>query len=250
LDLQTAALSVAVFVIAVMYSAVGHGGASGYLMVLSLAGVPLASMASTALVLNVVVAGISACTYLRAGHLDWRRALPFVVSSVPAAMLGGLTPISLQLFSLILAIILSWSAYRLAFGTQRVLADDRQFQPVPNTVALLIGAVLGYLSGLIGIGGGIFLSPIIIMKHWASPQQTSAIASVFIVVNSLAGMAGRAIAGNLDLHSSFWLVAAGVFGGLIGSHVGANLLPRSTICRVLSVVMVIAIGKLALSAIH
>jgi uncharacterized membrane protein YfcA len=138
----------------------------------------------------------------------------------------------------------------LAFGTEQVLDESRRYVPVPKPMALLIGAVLGYLSGLIGVGGGIFLSPIIIMKHWASPQQTSAIASVFIVVNSLAGMAGRAIAGSLDLHSSFWLIAAGVLGGLIGSHVGANILPRSTICRLLSIVMMVAIGKLALSAFH
>jgi uncharacterized membrane protein YfcA len=250
LNLHDAALSVAVFVIAVMYSAVGHGGASGYLMVLSLAGVPLASMASTALLLNVVVAGIGACTYQRAGHFNWRKALPFVLSSVPAAMLGGLTPISLQLFSIVLALVLGWSAYRLAFGTDRILDENAHYEPVPRLVALLIGAGLGYLSGLIGIGGGIFLSPIIIMKRWASPQQTSAIASVFIVVNSLAGMVGRAIAGSLDLHSSFWLIAAGVLGGIVGSHVGANVLRRATICRLLSVVIAVAIGKLALTAIH
>jgi hypothetical protein len=240
----------AIFVVAALYSAVGHGGASGYLAVLSLASVPHDETASTSLLLNILVATLSAAAYARAGHLNLKLAAPFIALSVPAAFLGGLTPISDKVYYGLLALALGFSAYRLAFFSNKVLGQGEP-TPAPYKVAIPTGAALGWISGMIGIGGGVFLSPVMLLRRWATPQQTSAIAALFIVVNSIAGMLGRLTSGSFNTTSSFVpLVVAAVLGGAIGSHLGANSFSRKTICQVLAAVLSLAVAKLALEVVH
>lgn len=239
-------ITAAVFVVALLYSMVGHGGASGYLAVLSLSGAQKNQMASTALVLNVLVASLALLTYARAGHFQWRTALPFIAFSVPAAFLGAMLPVSEKFYLGVLALVLIYSAIELGLRTNRIL-DEVQPKPPPLAVSLSIGAALGWLSGVVGVGGGIFLSPLLLFKRWANPQQTSAVSALFILVNSISGIAGKITGGAFETSSCLHLVIAGFLGGLIGSHLGARRLSRPVICRVLAVVLMLAAIKLILT---
>lgn len=202
-------------------------------------------MSSTALVLNMVVAVTGTVMYARAGHLDLRKAFPFIVTSVPAALLGGYIHIPEKIYDVVLALVLTYSAIRLGINTKKLLANEDTKMP-STVVASSIGAGLGLLSGVVGIGGGIFLSPIMLLKRWTKPQETSAIAALFIVVNSASGICGRLLGGQFAVASSMpWLVAAAA-GGLIGSHMGASTMSHEAICRVLAAVLMIAVCKMAM----
>ncbi len=236
------AITAAVFVVALLYSMVGHGGASGYLAILSLAGTEKKYMTSTSLLLNVLVASMSTFFYWRAGHMRWRMAIPFIVLSVPAAYIGAMMPISEKIYLSILALVLAYSAMQLGLRTRTIL-EQGEYNPPPLAVSLPVGGALGLLSGIVGVGGGIFLSPLMLLKRWANPQETSATAALFIVVNSIAGIAGKIVGGNFEISACLPLIVAGFLGGLLGSHLGANKLSRLAICRVLSVVLLLAVVK-------
>ncbi len=180
--------------------------------------------------------------YARAGHLNMGKALPFIVRSVPAALLGGYIHIPEKTYDLVLAFVLTYSAFRLGINTKKLLADEDTTMP-SNAVASSIGAGLGLLSGVVGIGGGIFLSPIMLLKRWAKPQEISAIATLFIVVNSASGI--RLLGGQFAVASSMPRLIAAAAGGLIGSHMGASTMSREAICRVLAAVLMIAVCKMA-----
>lgn len=237
--------TVAIFIVATLYSMVGHGGASGYLAVLSLTGLNHMEMASTALVLNVLVATLSSYAYARAGHLKWRLALPFVILSIPCAFVGGLIHIPDKIYESLLVIVLLYSAWRLLFFTNKLLKPEDRRRP-SKFAALVSGALLGLLSGMVGIGGGIFLSPLLLFKRWATPQETSAIAALFIVVNSFAGIAGRITGGHFSVASCEPYLVAALLGGALGSHLGANRLSREAVCRVLAAVLMTAVCKMAM----
>lgn len=234
-----------IFLIAALYGSVGHGGASGYLAVLSLLMVNHQVTSSTALILNLFVAGIAFWSYFRVGAFSWRLTVPFVLASVPMAFLGGFLKTSTPVYDLLLALALFGSVVRLLLpGFQQFKADE--IRPVSHLVALMTGGVLGFLSGLVGVGGGIFLSPIMILCRWASPKTTSATAAAFILVNSLAGLCGRFAHHNLVVDGFWPLVAAGVLGGLLGSGYGARWASNPMLCRLLALVMLIAAGKMIL----
>lgn len=245
---------------AAVYASVGHGGASAYLAILSLYGVSPAEMATSALVLNVLVAGIAALTYLRAGHLSWRLAWPFAVTSVPAAYLGGLLHVSPRAYAILLAMALAFAAFRLWLGPAeakaaagRMASDGRahgEFSPTRTSsnpvrlpTALASGAAIGMLSGIVGVGGGIFLSPLMILAGWAGAKETAAVSAAFIVVNSIAGLAGRAARDALVLGDLAPLVAAAFAGGLAGAWVGARRLLPIHVRRVLAATLLFVAGK-------
>lgn len=240
------AITAAVFVVALLYSMVGHGGASGYLAILSLAGTDKKYMTSTSLLLNVLVASMSTVFYWRAGHMRWRMAIPFIVLSVPAAFIGAMMPISEKIYLSVLAAVLAYSAVQLGLRTHKLL-EQREYTPPPLAVSLPVGGVLGLLSGIVGVGGGIFLSPLMLLKRWANPQETSATSALFIVVNSVAGIAGKIAGNTFEFTDCLHLIAAGFLGGLLGSHLGANKMSRVAICRVLAVVLLLAVLKLVIA---
>jgi len=237
-----------IFFVAALYSSVGHGGASGYLAVLSFFAVSPEKMSTTALMLNVLVAGLATWSYYRAKHLSMKLAWPFILASIPAAFVGGTIRISEKTYFLLLALVLLFAAFRLAFSS-RAGADQTSDKPVNPGISLPVGAGIGILSGVVGVGGGIFLSPIMLLMKWASVKQTAAVSALFIVVNSLAGLGGRVLRGSFDVSTSIPIVVAAFAGGLIGSYFGASKFSGLVLRRILGIVLVIAAFKLIVTIV-
>ena len=238
-----ALLLLLVFLVAAAYSSVGHGGASGYLAVLSFFGLAPAAMAPSALCLNLLVAGTSFVSYKRAGHFVFRLLWPFLLTSIPFAFLGGLTAVSARAYLVLLAAVLFFAAYRLIAVVPP--SQEEYFVRAPSLwVALPVGAGIGFLSGIIGVGGGIFLSPLILLMKWADAKRTAAASAAFIWINSLAGLYGQLLRKQVDWSALVWLVAAAFAGGLVGSYVGAWRLGGVWLRRILGVVLLLATLKL------
>jgi len=230
------------FLIALLYASVGHGGASGYLAVLSLVAVKPDEMATTALILNLFVATVTLVSFMRAGHFSARLAWPFIVTSVPAAFLGGVVPIPVRLYAVMLAAALGVAAFRLAVELPGH-REDSVARP-RLAVAMPVGGGIGWISGAVGVGGGIFLSPLLLFLRWATPKQAAAASAGFILVNSLAGLVGRAARSGLAYGPLVPLLVAALIGGLIGAHLGANHFSGKALKRLLAVVLLIAAAKL------
>ena len=240
-------ISVLIFLVATLYSSVGHGGASGYLAILSLFAIAPSVMSSTALVLNVLVAGTGVFAFLRAKHLLCSLSWPFILLSIPAAFLGGLVHVADKTYFVLLALALLAAAVRLSLSFAASEGETPVSAP-SMAVSLPIGGVIGFLSGIVGVGGGIFLSPIMILRRWADPKKTSAVAALFIVVNSLAGILGRVARGGFEFSVALPFLVAAVFGGIAGSYYGANRFSGMTLRRLLSAVLLIAAFKLVAAA--
>lgn len=237
-----------IFIVAALYSSVGHGGASGYLAVLSLFAFAPSFMSTTALILNVLVAGVGMIHFIRAGHFSIRNAWPFVLLSVPSAFLGGYLKVSEKVYFLLLAVVLLFAAYRM-FTSAKGTATDESTKRPSRSVAIAGGAGIGLLSGVVGVGGGIFLSPIMIFLRWATTKQTAAISAFFIVVNSLAGLGGRAVRGGLELGTIWPLVLGAFAGGFLGSYMGSTRLSGAFLRKLLALVLLIASFKLILVSV-
>jgi uncharacterized membrane protein YfcA len=201
------------------------------------------TMASTALVLNILVASISFSNYYRAGHLNPVLLWPFLLTSIPAAFLGGYLKLSDQIYYTLLYAVLTFVALRLLFFSNRRNNQSQTHVP-PIWAALLTGLGIGLLSGMVGIGGGIFLSPVIILAGWGSPKQSSAVAAAFIVLNSLSGLTGRFLGGNFVFDVfGFALIPFGLLGALGGSWMGAQRWSSLSLRRTLGVVMSLAVSN-------
>ncbi len=228
-------------IVAFLYASVGHGGASGYLALMSLFAFPIAFMKPTALVLNIIVSGISFYFYFREKQFDWKLFYPFALTSIPFSFLGGLLTIETHLYKMILATVLIFAVLRLL----GILGKEKpQLQPVNFPLALLIGALIGFLSGLIGIGGGIILSPVLLLFGWATMKQTAAVSALFILVNSVAGLLGFISKGESLPMSSFLVIAIVSVGGILGGYYGSKKFNTVTLRNILALVLGIAIVKL------
>jgi uncharacterized membrane protein YfcA len=234
------------FGVAVLYSSVGHGGASGYLALFTLAGVAATVAAPVALVLNVVVATISFLGFRHAGHFRQRLLLPFVLTSVPCAYLGGLLAVPESTVRPILGVALLLAAGRLLLPSDGVLRTEPVLEHQRTWLAPLIGALLGFVSGMIGIGGGVFLSPILLFLGWADLKTTAATSAAFIVLNSISGLLGHAARGPLPWIPVAVLALAVGAGGLAGSLLGAQRFRTRHLRLALAAVLVLAGAKLTL----
>lgn len=236
-------LSALVFFIATLYASAGFGGASGYLTAMSFFAIPVHVMASTALVLNILVSSVSFASYTRAGHLRLSLLLPFLGTSIPAAFLGGYMKISEQTYLTLLYLVLTYLALRMLFFRTPAESDTWVPRPLPIWAALTAGTGIGLLSGMLGIGGGIFLSPLILLMEWGSPKQAAASAGGFIALNSVSGLAGRALGGTLAFgEAGLWLLPAGLLGALVGSRLGALKFSTTGVRRALGLILSIAAG--------
>lgn len=233
-------LIAAVAVVAVLYSSVGHAGASGYIAVMSLLSIAPATIKPVALLLNVAVALIGTMQFTRAGHFRWSLFWPFALAAVPCAALGGYLQLPVATFKMLVGIALLLSAANLLLRPPA----ERRTQAPPLPVALIVGAALGLLAGLTGTGGGIYLTPLMLFLHWAPMRQVAAVSAPFILLNSLSGLAGHFAAGNSIPVLAWPLLLAVVVGGAIGATLGARYLPVPVIKRVLALVLLIAGVKL------
>jgi uncharacterized protein len=233
------------FVIALLYSTVGHAGASGYLATMALLSFTPEVMKPTALALNIIVAFVTTIRFAMAGYFSWRLFWPFALASVPMAYIGGGLAMHTTIYKILVGIALLFAAAHIILRSN-VAPEDAERAGYPGLGAsLAVGGGIGFLSGLTGVGGGIFLSPVLIILHWAGLRRTAAVAAAFILLNSISGLAGYLQKGGaFPDHIAFWSAAV-VSGGLIGSSLGATKF-NSPVLRVLLGVMLVMAGvKLA-----
>jgi len=240
---QVMLLSCAIGLVAFLYSSVGHAGASGYIAVMTLAEFEPQVIKPTALTLNILVAAMAAWQFARRGHFSWALLWPFSLSAVPLAFLGGYLNLPTNIFNLLIGVILLYSAGQFLAHSR----DDQVITP-PSAVfvAVPLGAGLGLLSGLTGTGGGILLTPLLLLMRWASAKSAAGVSSVFILLNSIAGLLGNySSSRHLPLIVVPLLVVV-VIAGCAGAYLGSQKFQPTTVKRLLAVVLIIASGKLLL----
>ena len=243
-DWIVALLAAGMLVAAFGYAAVGHGGASAYIAAMALAGIAPAEMRPIALLLNILVSSMGTWKFYRAGFFRWRLFWPFAVVSIPMAYLGGAVTLPGSAYKVLVGAVLLYAAWQLWRSGKRG-EEMREIREPPLGWAMVIGAAMGLLAGLTGVGGGIFLSPLLLMLGWAGTKQTSAVAAPFILVNSLAGLAAVFMAKGTALPTYVWiLVPAVLVGGWLGAEYGSRRFANPVVRRVLAVVLALAGAKM------
>jgi uncharacterized membrane protein YfcA len=244
-DTTIAILVLLFMIVGALYSSVGHAGASGYLAVMALMCVDAAIMRPTALTINVLVATITFVQFARAGHFSWRLFWPFAVTSIPAAFVGGGIHLPARPLKIAIGVVLVLSAGRMVWSALRPSADPTDPKPPALPLAFACGCALGLVAGLTGTGGGIFLSPVMLVFNWADTKRTAATASLFVLLNSLAGLGGMATTGWSPPAWLAVLAASACAGGLIGSTYGSRRATPRVLFLLLAGVLLIAGVKLA-----
>jgi uncharacterized membrane protein YfcA len=224
-----------------LYASVGHGGASGYLALMALFSFAPETMKPTALLLNLFVAGISFYYYFREGYFNKRLFLSFAISSIPFAFLGGTIEVDASIYKKILAILLVFAILKMlnVFGKESTTIKN-----VKPWQGLLVGGIIGFFSGLIGIGGGIILTPVILLLHWGKMKEAAAVSALFIWVNSASGLIGQFTTGVSLNKDSFILVAIALIGGVLGGYFGSKKINNQNLRYILAFVLVMACFKL------
>jgi uncharacterized protein len=235
-------LLLSVFFVAILYSSVGHGGASGYLAVLSLFGIAVLDIKTSALILNIIVSGIAFFFYFKQEFFKWKLFYPFALLSIPMSFLGSMIKINPSLYKQILGICLVFAVLRIlgVFGKEK----NEKTKNVPLVLALVIGAVLGLVSGIIGIGGGIILTPIMLIFSWGKVKEVAAVSALFIFVNSISGLIGTFKQDFIFTQELISWISIAVLGGIIGSFWGSKKALNVNLKRVLAGVLFFASIKL------
>jgi len=229
------------FAIAFLYASVGHGGASGYLALMAIFSFSPQVMKPTALLLNLFVSTVSFIQFYRGGHFKWKIFLPFAIASVPMAFVGGLITIDGTIYKKILGLLLIIPIIRFLFFSNIKVEEKKE----PNiALSVLIGALIGFLSGLIGIGGGIILSPVLLLLKWTDQKQTAAISAAFIFVNSLSGLFGQLKKGIYFSADMYAYVAIAFVAGLCGAYFGSLKFKQTILKNTLGLVLALAAYKL------
>ncbi|HEV8286121.1 MAG TPA: sulfite exporter TauE/SafE family protein [Chitinophagaceae bacterium] len=229
------------FLVAFLYSSVGHGGASGYLALMAIFSVSPEVMKPTALLLNLFVSMTSFIQFYRGKHFKWKIFLPFALTSVPMAYVGGLITIEADIYKKILGILLLIPIIRFLFFANITVKDIKKSNLV---LSLIIGATIGFFSGLIGIGGGIILSPVLLLLKWTDMKQTAAISALFIFVNSCSGLAGQLTKGINFSTDMYAYVAVAFIGGVCGAYYGSLRFRHAVLKYMLAAVLMVAAYKL------
>lgn len=235
-------LTIGVLTIALLYSSVGHAGASCYIAIMSLLNIIPAAIKPTSLVLNILVACIGAFHFSTAGHFSWRLFWPFAVLSVPMAFVGGYLTLPVRPFSVTVGIILllSGAMFLVKPAERDVVGQPRRF------VAIMLGGVIGLLSGLTGTGGGVFLTPLLLFQRWATAKVAAAVTSMFIMINSIAALGGNVSGTGKFPEFAFFLVIAAGIGGMLGSYLGSRQFHPVVIKRALALVLLVSGTRLIL----
>ncbi len=228
-------------IVAFLYASVGHGGASGYLALMALFSFAPESMKPTALLLNIFVAAIAFYHYYKEGHFNKRLFLSFAIASIPLAFLGGMIEVDASIYKKILSILLIFAILKML----NVFGKEGEFtKHIKLWQGLMVGGIIGFFSGLIGIGGGIILTPIILLLHWGRMKEAAAVSALFIWVNSGSGLIGQLASGVTLSSQSFLLVAVALIGGFFGSYYGSKTFDNKLLRRLLAFVLIIASAKL------
>ena len=229
------------FVIAFLYASVGHGGASGYLALMAIFSISPQVMKPTALLLNLFVSAVSFIQFYRGGHFKWKIFLPLGVASVPMAYLGGLIVLDGTIYKKILGLLLIIPIIRFLFFANIKVEEIKKSN---IALSIFIGAAIGFLSGLIGIGGGIILSPVLLLLKWTDQKQTAAISAAFIFVNSLSGLGGQLTKGLHFSPDMYAYVAIAFVAGLCGAYFGSLRFKQTILKNTLGLVLMLAAYKL------
>ena len=233
---------ICILIMAFLYASVGHGGASGYHAIMALFAVEVILMKSTALTLNIFVAGISFFHYWKAGFFKWKLFFPFALGSIPLAYLGGTIDLQEEIYKGILGIFLVFAVLKM-LGI--IGKEKKEIKKLPFYTGIIFGGFLGFISGLIGIGGGIILSPILLLFRWAKMKQAAAVSALFIFVNSISGLFGIIFSGNYTPVNNIkvWILIA-IIGGFIGSYLGSKKMTNKGVRYLLAIVLTLASIKL------
>jgi hypothetical protein len=241
---ETVVIAILFFVGAALYASVGHGGASSYLAVMGLFSFAPQVMKPTALALNILVSGVATLKFYRAGLFKWELFWPFAIASIPAAFVGGATQLPSRWYKVLVGVVLLYAAIWMFRSSLRPVTQESHRPPL--WAAIGSGLVIGFLSGLTGVGGGIFLSPLLLYMGWAETRATSAVAAPFILVNSISGLLGHlSSVSQLPATVPLWAATA-VIGGWIGASYGSKRAPTPILRQLLSAVLVVAGIKLVL----
>ncbi len=246
-------IALMLFIVAFLYASVGHGGASGYIAVFSLFNIAVKDYKPLVLVLNIAIAGIAFIQFYRAGYFKWKLVYPFLLASIPMAFLGSHLAVHNKMYNVLLGVALIIPAIRfLGFDVKaKQISNDKNSTPIYTNqlpLMLLLGGSIGFISGLLNIGGGIFLSPVIILLSWATMKEAAATSALFIVFNSIAGLLGNSTNQYAFNEKTFVFLFAAIVGGFLGSFLGSKKLSPQIIQKLLAVVLIIASVKLILFA--
>ena len=240
-------LTILIFLIATLYASVGLGGGSGYIAIMGLFNIDPVVMKPTALALNILVTTIGTFKYSRAGYFSWKLFFPFAITSIPFAFLGGRLNLNSDLYKGLVGFLLLYAAIRL-FTTARAV-DDKNIASPPLWAALLSGALIGFVAGVTGVGGAIFLSPLILLMGWATVKETAGLATVFVLVNSISGLIGHwSCTFTFPPKILYWSIAV-IIGGWIGAEYGSRKLPSPLIRQVLAGILLLGAIKMLFTAL-
>ena len=246
MSIEFVLLLIGLFIVSVLYSSVGHGGASGYLAILSLTSYGMVEsgwLKQHVWILNLLVASIAFYHYRKEGFHNLKLTVPFIIGSIPMAFIGGYMIINSTVYDILLSVALIWAAWRLF---DSISIKEINTTTIPKiSQSLPWGAGIGLFSGVIGVGGGIFLSPILLLKKWANPKTVAATSAIFIWVNSFSGLMGATISNqlNLDLEMLLYFSIVVLIGGFVGSSYGSKIAKQSSIKKILIIVLLIAAMK-------
>ena len=245
-------LSILFFVTAILYSSVGFGGGSTYLALLLIWNVPFYIFPVIALSCNIIVVSGNCFNYIRAGNLNFKLLTPYLIGSIPLAFVGGALQIEKELFEILLFLVLTTAGLLLLFKFKSYDDKEENFKKIPVFVSILIGGILGFISGIVGIGGGIFLSPILFLIRAGKPKHIVTTASLFILINCISGIIGQ-LTKNLvlsEMHNYWYLLIAVLIGGQIGNFLNLKILPTRVLALVTSLLVLFVSGRMGIKLFY
>ena len=239
-------LAILFLVTAILYSSVGFGGGSTYLALLLIWGIPYLIFPVIALLCNIIVVSGNCFNYIRAGNLNFRLLIPYLIGSIPLAYLGGSLPIEKKLFEILLFLVLAIAGTLLLFNFKSYDDKERSYRKIPIVVSILIGTVLGFISGVVGIGGGIFLSPILFLIRAGRPKHIVTTASLFILINSISGIIGQLTKSDvLATVPNYWyLLAAVLIGGQVGNFLNLKIFPTRILAMITALLVIFVAARI------